>query len=85
MHLIRIIVPSLLACTTVWAQPAAPRPGPGPGAEASRPAPTDGAKRRSELKAVLRSNGEQAAGGNAGLDASQRQQLRRQLREQSSQ
>lgn len=83
MHLIRIIVPPLLACTTVWAQPAAPRPG--PGAEASRPAPTDGAKRRSELKAVLRSNGEQAAGGDAALDASQRQQLRRQLREQSSQ
>jgi len=41
--------------------------------------------RRSELKAVLRSNGEQAAAGNAALDASQRQQLRRQLREQSSQ
>ncbi len=83
MHLIRIIVPSLLACTTVWAQPAAPRPS--QGVEASRPAPTDRAMRRSELNAVLRSNGEQAAAGNAALDASQRQQLRRQLREQSSQ
>jgi len=83
MHLIRIIVPSLLACTTVWAQPAAPRPS--QGVEASRPAPTDGAMRRSELKAVLRSNGQEAAGGGAAMDASQRQQLRKQLREQSSQ
>jgi hypothetical protein len=83
MHLIRIIVPSFLACNIVWAQPVVPRSA--SVTEASRPVTTDGAMRRNELKAVLRSNGHEAEGGSAAMDASQRQQLRRQLREQTNQ
>jgi len=79
MHLIRIVVPILLASGPALSQSGPVR------AEVGSPDVAAGAaaaKRRSELKAVLRADIPANPGPGDGLDAAERQQLRKQLKEQ---
>lgn len=79
MHLIRFVVPILLASGTTLSQSGPARGDAGP-TESS--AGVAAAKRRSELKAVLKAEIPANPRPGEGLDAAERQQLRKQLKEQ---
>ncbi len=80
MVVMRIFALWVLGCSVAWAQPTPVRPV---GTEAAPAELRDGAKRRNELKAVLQAEEHGASANGRGMDAAQRQQLRRQLRENS--
>lgn len=80
MVVIRIFALWVLGCSVAWAQPAPVRPA---GTDAAPAELQEGTKRRTELKAVLQAEEHGASATGRGMDAAQRQQLRRQLRENS--
>jgi outer membrane receptor protein involved in Fe transport len=79
MRLASLLFSSLSVLQPAWAQPAPTRAA----TDLLPAAAQGGAKQRSEIKAAVNGDAGASAAPAQGLDAAQRQQLRRQLREQN--